>query len=355
MQFYIKAHPIGSLPIPVMEIKQIAKRFSTSEIIAIEGISGGYINQSYLVTTGQNERFVLQKINSSVFKNPKGVIDNLIKINHGLTSANYPFEVAKLKPTLSNELFIREKSELWRAMEYIDNSQSLLVCPNAETAALTGIAYGQFIKCLKGINPDQIEIVLPDFRNPIHHFKAFENAVEADLVNRVKDVEILISQASFYQNIIDEYQKTIKELPLRLVHNDTKISNLLFNEDLSEVKAVIDLDTVMPGYLIDDYGDMVRSVCNPAAEDEKDLSKVVFNFDYYKILKQAYVETLNGFITPKEITALNIGAKSIIYTQFIRFLSDYLNGDTYYSIAYKDENLNRAKVQLKLLQQSFAL
>jgi len=334
-----------------MEIKQIAAKFSVSEITDISIITGGHINQSYLVANEQNEHFVLQKINTTVFQNPVDIIDNLIKINRLLDSSDYPYRIAGLRPTIKKESYYQDKAGCWRSMDYIDNTKNLKVCPNAKIAASTGKAFGLFAKYLRELPTKEIKIVIPDFRNPEHYFRKLEKAIEVNYNNRVKDAEELISNAFSNCNIIDKYKVAIKEHPIRLVHNDTKISNLLFNKDLSEVKAIIDFDTVMPGYLINDFGDMVRSVCNPAAEDEADLSKVVYNADYYKNLHKSYLFALMGTITPEEKAALNVGAKSVIYTQFIRFLSDYLVGDKYYRIEFKNQNLNRAKVQLHLLLQ----
>jgi thiamine kinase-like enzyme len=334
-----------------MEVKQIAEYFSTADTIAIESITAGHINQSYLVTAGQNKRFVLQKINQNVFKNPKGVIDNLIKINDQLNVSDYPYQVAKLRYTKNNKPFFFNNTGFWRAVEYIENTTNLLVCPSAEIAFRSAKAYGHFARSLSGLNQNEIQVVIPDFHDPQKRYEELESAIKVNDNNRVIEAGELIAQARKYKHIISEYKHAIKDLPIRLVHNDTKISNLLFNNNLSEVKAVIDLDTVMPGYLINDFGDMVRSFCNPAAEDEADLNKVIFNVDNYNSLSEGYLSVLNDFITPEEKAALNIGVKAIIYTQFIRFLSDYLNRDIYYAIDYENQNLARAKVQLHLLKQ----
>lgn len=334
-----------------MDIKQIANLFSNAEINSVVKIEAGHINTSYLVSDTRNEKFILQRINQNVFKNPVWVIDNLVKINDHLIGSDYPYRVAKLLYTHSNESFFIDKSGLWRAIEYIERSKTILICTNAETAFIAAKAYGHFVGSLSELNQKKMEIVIPDFHNPQKRYDELESAIKINFNNRVEEVDNLISQARQYKHIIAEHKKATTDLPIRLVHNDTKISNLLFNEDLTDVMAIIDLDTVMPGYIINDFGDMVRSICNPAAEDETNLNKVSFNNGFYKRLLQGYLSALKGSITSEEKEALPIGIKSIIYTQFIRFLSDYLNGDNYYNIAYDDQNLNRARVQLHLLEQ----
>lgn len=334
-----------------MEVKKVASLFSEVEIKATEVIVAGHINNSYLVSTFGNDKYILQKINQNVFKNPGGVIANLIKINDYLIALDYPYQVAKLLYTKKEEPYFIEKTNFWRAIEYIENSRNILVCPNRETAFYTGKAYGHFIKSLSGFEQRKIEIVIPDFHDPQKRYTELELSIKTNFDNRVIEAGELIEKAIKYKDIISEYKQVTKDLPIRMVHNDTKLSNLLFNIDLSEVKAIIDLDTVMPGYLINDFGDMVRSICNPAEEDEMDLKKVVFNVDYYIALRNGFLNGLCEIISKEEESALTIGIKAVIYTQFIRFLSDYLNGDNYYSLTYQDQNLKRARVQSHLLIQ----
>ena len=334
-----------------MEIKQIANEFFKDEIISVVKIEAGHINSSYLVMNSSDEKFILQKINQNVFKNPARVIDNLIKINDHLIASDYPYRVAKLCYTKNKKPFYNDESGFWRAVEYINNSTTLFVCPNIEIAFKSGKAYGLFLKSLSGLDQEEIKVVIPDFHDPQKRYDELESAIKTNFNNRVDEAGNLITHARQYKHIIREYNQVITDTPIRLVHNDTKISNLLHKEDLSEVKAIIDLDTVMPGYLINDFGDMVRSICNPAAEDEADLSKVIFNVECYIELRNGYLYALNEIITPKEKEALSTGVKTIIYTQFIRFLTDYLNGDTYYNLDYEDQNLIRSKVQFHLLKQ----
>ena len=351
MRIHFKIDPIRNLSLSAMEIKQIANEFSDAEITSTVKIDTGHINNSFLVTTASNDNFILQKINQNVFKIPAWVIDNLIRINKHLIASDYPYKVAKLRYTINNKPFYYDKTGFWRAVEYIEDTNNLLVCPNAEIAFKSGNAYGHFVRSLSGLNLKEIKDVIPNFHNPQKRYDELESAIKTNYNNRVVEAGELIAQAKQYKSIIDKYEFATRNLPIRLVHNDTKISNLLFNKDLSTVKAIIDLDTVMPGYLINDFGDMVRSFCNPVAEDEADLSKVNFNIEFYKSLMEGFLSALKDFITPEEKAALTIGVETIIYTQFIRFLSDYLNGDIYYRSDYKEQNLNRAKVQLHLLRQ----
>ena len=335
-----------------MEIKQIASVFSEAEIASVVKIDTGHINSSFLITNVRNEKFVLQEINQNIFKNPEWVIDNLIRINDHLSASVYPYRIAKLRYTKNNKPSYYDKSDFWRAIEYIEDTTNLLVCPNAEMAFKSAETYGLFVKYLCGLNPKEIKETIPNFRDPQKRYNELESAIKVNYHNRADAAGELITQAKKHKPIIIEYENAIVNLPIRLVHNDTKISNLLFNKDLSKVKAIIDLDTVMPGYVINDFGDLVRSICNPAAEDEADLSKVIFNVDYYNSLLKGFLSALNQTITAEEKAGLVTGAKTIIYTQFIRFLSDYLNGDIYYKSDYKEQNLHRAKVQLHLLKQA---
>jgi len=334
-----------------MEIKEIAKEFSISEITEVSIIKGGHINQSFLVTNKKNGKFVLQKINTSIFKNPVDIIENLIKVNQHLKTTKYPYQIADLRLTINGDSYFTNDYGFWRATEYIKNSKAIQICTNNKTAVNTGKAYGDFVKFLNELKLNDIKTILPNFRKPELWFIELEKAININYKSRVENTHELISKARYFKTIIGEYNSVIKNHTKRILHNDTKVGNLLFNSDETTVNAVIDLDTVMPGYLINDFGDMVRSVCNSAVEDESDLTNVIFNLDYYNVLKDSYIDSLNGIITNEEISSFQIGIKTILYTQFLRFLSDYLSGDEYYQIEYSEQNLNRAKVQMELLEQ----
>jgi len=332
----------------VKSVIDIASRFTEDKVLKFEKLGGGYINQTYLIHT-ESGAFILQEINTHVFHDAEGLVQNLAKIRDHLLTSGYPYKPVVIKRTNDRKLLYQNETEYWRALEYIDNCLSVEKAENLEIVEAAGSAFGELAKATMTMNPGDLIETIPDFHNPEKRFQDLLKAIDSARANKKKVANSLIENALALAMIVEKYKNIVTNLPLRIAHNDAKISNILFDDSLSKVIAIIDLDTMMGGYLMNDFGDMARSMCNPADEDSNDLNSVYFDDLKFQFLTKGYLGVLRDEITDQELNSLIIGIKTIIYNQFIRFLTDFLSGDIYYRIAYPEHNLNRARVQMKLL------
>ena len=326
---------------------EIAKKFGYEG--RIQTIGDGHINNTYLVIPLEGHKLILQKINRQVFRKPEELMANLVKILDHLARNKYPYKPLRIIHTTSGDPYWSDPSGFWRAFEYIDDCSTLTHTNNTRIAWMTAEAYSVFINTLAGLSPSVIRKTIPDFNNPGKRFEEFIDSVNEAVTDRADYAGSLIEQAMDFSDITRQYAEITADLPLRVTHNDTKLSNILFGKKLDRVVAIVDFDTIMPGYVMNDFGDLARSICNTGREDEADISKVSFSTSLFKAISEGYVRTLKDTLTPKENENLLFGVRIMIYIQFIRFLSDYLIGDRYYRIAYPEQNLNRANVHLKLL------
>ncbi len=314
----------------------------------------GHINHTYKVS-GQR-CFILQKINTAIFKNPEGLMKNIEVIGKHLKRSDYPYEVLNIIKTKSDQLFFRDTNgACWRVFDFIKDSYSIDQVEYKEQAYQGGQVFGTLLSCLADLDVSKIVETIPNFHNWRLRWKAFEVAIENDLAQKSASISDFIQQVKSYEQWLKITLKTIAadQLPIRITHNDTKINNILFDQKTRMVKAVIDWDTIMPSTLISDYGDMVRTFANSSNEEEKDISKVNFNFEKFTRLTDGFLSKIKRNITQQEQKNLVNGALIITYIQTIRFLTDYLNGNTYYQTNYATQNLVRAKNQMHFFEQLF--
>jgi len=329
----------------IEEIHDIAHRYTNSPC-DINQISGGHINQTYHVSSS-TEEFILQLINEKVFEDTQLLNRNIKRISQQLKSCDYPYEPIEILDTLTGESHILANNLCWRALKYIPNGIVFEKTKDMQLIEKTARAFGEFSMCFIDVDPSLIGVTIKRFHDPEMRFQQFMKAIDSATKNILNTSKSCIEHGLALSSISSEYQILIKDLPKRVTHNDAKIGNVLFDQ-LGNIKAIIDFDTVMPGYLMHDFGDMARSMCNSVEEDEN-LPNVNFSVQIFHSLAKGYLSVLEPVMTDQEILSLIPGIKTVIYTQFIRFLTDYLNGNTYYTIDYPEHNLNRAKVQLKLL------
>ncbi len=327
-------------------------------IVSIAAYGNGHINDTFLVETivdGCIKRFILQKVNSNVFKKPEQVINNIEKVTGYLkTRADSERAVLSLIPTKDgNTYFKDENGNVWRMYNYIENSICLDVVENEQDFYECAFAFGKFQRDLRHFPAETLYETIPNFHNTPVRFGAFLSAVAADKCGRVKSVKreirFITERQDFYSALIDAEAKG--DLPLRVTHNDTKSNNVMLDYKTRKALCVIDLDTVMPGYSVTDFGDAIRFGASTAAEDEKDLDKVHFSIDLFKAYTKGYMAGCDGKLKDTEIMLLPEGAKMMTIECGMRFLTDYLNGDTYFKINYPDHNLVRARTQLKLVSE----
>lgn len=339
------------------KIALIIRQFLPNAVLEkVDSLTGGVIHQTYKVSIRQSGGvldFVLQGMNTDVFTNPVEVMNNTVLVQDFLIEKGYPLQLSIPLPTLDSKmLFEDEEGTHWRFFKFIKDTESFEKPENQDQLFEAGKAYGTFATYLKDFDANSLAITIPDFHHLPFRFQAFKKILNISSSERKQNAEIEVSKTiQFY----DRFQYlNFSSLPVRAVHNDCKLSNVLFDKSTKKCKAVIDLDTVMPGYIVTDFGDMVRTMCNTAREDEPDLEKVAFDLESFQLLKRGFLETTKDWLSIAEKENLVNGAIYIILEQAIRFLADYLDNDRYYKIKYPEHNFDRARNQLKLLESMIA-
>ena len=342
------------------QLKFVFKQFEhPGEFQSYEELASGHINDTYLIATTEKTFFVLQRINEGVFKDVPGLIANKVNVSkHLQQKLNYLPESELKRRVLSFVNTIEGKyyyydtdGNYWNMMIYIGDSLTFETVNNEKIAYEGGKLFGEFLNLTSDFDATKLTEVIPNFHNMKFRYSQFDDALKNASFQRVekakcyiKLVEDLKGEMHILQNL-----KDAGEIKLRVTHNDTKISNALFDLD-GKGLCVIDTDTVMPGIVHYDFGDAIRTICNTAAEDEKNLDLVNFNLAYYKAYVKGFLEKMNGSLSIIEIKHLPLGAKTTIFIMGLRFLTDFLNGDIYYKTEYPEHNLDRAKNQFKLIE-----
>ena len=339
-------------------LKNIVFQFiSPDDNVEIKPLGKGHINDSYKVGSKGNE-YVLQRINHHIFKNVPELQDNIFRVtNHireklearGVTEIER--KVLTLIPTHVGALYFKEDSgDYWRLMDYIKESKSYDEI-NPELAYRAGMAFGEFQKMLADLPGDPLFETIPNFHNMEARLETFRASVKANKAGRLKEVAGLVKEIEDRAEEMCSPERMYREgiLPKRTNHCDTKVNNILFDEN-DQVLCVVDLDTVMPGYVLSDFGDFIRTGANTGAEDDRNLENVTVDLAIFEGYARGYLKNAASFLTDVEIGYLAFGAKLLTYMQMVRFFTDYIDGDTYYKIAYPDHNLVRTKAQFKLLQ-----
>ena len=342
----------------INKLKEIVFQFiGTMDNVEIKPLGKGHINDSYKVVAGDKE-YVLQKINHAIFKNVPELQNNIQRVTTHIRgklqekgTTEIERKVLTLVPTKEGELYYKDiQGDYWRLMDFIKESKSYdEISP--ELAYRAGLAFGDFQKTLADLPGGPLFETIPDFHNMEFRLQQFRDAVSQDTAGRKAEVSGLIEEIEKRADEMCKPEQLHREgkLPKRTNHCDTKVNNILFDNN-DEVLCVVDLDTVMPGYVLSDFGDFIRTGANTGAEDDKNLDNVSVDLDIFEAYTKGYLENAASFLTDTEINNLAFGAKLLTYMQTVRFLTDYINGDTYYKTAYDGHNLVRTKAQFKLLQ-----
>ncbi|MVZ66930.1 phosphotransferase [Sphingobacterium sp. DK4209] len=340
-----------------------AEKFNIKgNIISSVPFGSGHINDTFKIITDSDttEQYLLQRINHHVFRNVDGLMANIEKVcNHLKKKLAHLGDKEVLKrtmtliPTLDGKHYYEDNNgDFWRIFILIPDTRSYDILETTDQAFSGGLAFGQFQKQLSDLDPTTIVEVLPNFHNIEFRMNNLREAIAKDAASRVAEVQDLLD----YIFEREGKMRTVLELgranrlPLRITHNDTKFNNVLLDAN-DQVQCVIDLDTVMPGYVAYDFGDAIRTIINSAAEDEADVSKIVLNIPLFAAFTAGYLSEAKEFLTKTEAESLIHGVHLLPYMQAVRFLTDYIDGDTYYKIAYPEHNLVRTKAQLKLVQE----
>ena len=337
------------------EYKHIAERFSIiGQVQEICPYGEGHINVTYLVTTDK-KRYIMQKMNTNVFPNSVQLMKNICAVTEYLRAQGV--ETLNVVPTKEGESFLQADAN-WRVYDFIEDTVTYQTAPSGKVFANSGKAFGQFQNYLSGFDASVLYDIIPNFHDTPKRFRDFKAALEADKLGRAKDckseIDFILSHEATYATAMEGLSNGT--LPLRVTHNDTKLNNILMDAKTDEARAVIDLDTVMPGSMIFDFGDSIRFGASTAAEDEKDLDKVHFSLELFRAYAEGYCSAVKDSITPREKELLPYGAYLMTIECGMRFLTDYLAGDTYFATKYEGHNLVRTRTQLKLageMEQAF--
>ena len=326
--------------------------FNDCTVIDIERYGNGHINNTYLVSTNIG-KFIIQQVNSKVF-NIKNLVNNyeyLIKSasKFGVSGKLFPKNVTG---SFNSTHYIDNDGTAWRLNEYIDNSLAYAIPPNIEITEKAGKAMGKFQLFLSKLDANKFKDTIPGFHNPLRRLGEFEETIKITNKTLSESAKAEIKTALNNKDIAIKMSDLIKsnKLPIRITHNDTKLDNILFDQQNNHV-YVIDLDTVMNGSILFDFGDMVRTITSVCKEDEKDLTKISFSLDHFEALSRGYLNEIKSIITQAEKDNILTGALCIIYVQGLRFLTDYLYGNKYYKTSYPTHNLIRSRTQFKLLEE----
>ncbi len=331
------------------------------EVSAIAPYGNGHINDTFLVTcqsAGAPVRYILQNINRRVFRNPETVMRNIERVTAHLgaqtmSEPDRERRALRLVPAQDGRNWhVDAAGETWRAYPHIENAHSCDAASSADEAFQAARAFGRFQHQLASLPPPRLHETIPHFHDTPKRFAALEQAVAqaiaADGKGRAAlagpEIEFARSRQSIASVLLSA------GLPGRITHNDTKFNNVLLDDTTGEAVCVIDLDTVMPGLALYDFGDMVRTTTSPAREDEQDLSKVTMQFPLFEALVRGYLQSAGGFLTPAEKRLLAFSGKLITFETGIRFLTDYLAGDTYFKVHREGHNLDRCRTQFKLVE-----
>lgn len=318
----------------------------------------GHINDTFLVVSdeknGSEHKYVLQSVNNNVFKKPEQVMENIEKVTEYLKDVvSNPREVLNLVPTYNNSTYYLDKDGMcWRMYDFVADSICIERPDDMNDFYQCAVAFGKFQRYLTDFPADTLYETIPDFHNTPKRFNDFLNAVKLDKCGRVdgvrEEIKFLIERENFYSVLLDAQRDGI--LPLRVSHNDTKSNNVMLDSSTHNALCVIDLDTIMPGFSVTDFGDAIRFGANSADEDEKDLTKVSLDREMFKIYTKGFLEGCGGQLPDEEIMLLPEGAKMMTIECGMRFLTDYLEGDTYFKTSYPEHNLVRCRTQLKLVK-----
>lgn len=334
-------------------ILEIAARFILPGSIAHCGeITTGLINSTYVLTCGSDpssSRYILQSVNSTVFPEPEKVMENILTVTDHLGAKDPDAEQLRLIPTREGRCWLTLPDHtVWRCFPFLEDTESFTKITSPDLAYRAAAAFGSFQAKLSGLAPSRLHETIPDFHNTPVYFTKLQAAAAKDPLKRLagclEDYQFIISQKDLTTLLIGA------GLPARITHNDTKISNILFPSDSQKPPVVIDLDTVMPGLALFDYGDLVRSAAAAADEDEKDPEKIHLDPTLTAALEEGYLSTASAFLTPQEKALLPASVKVITLELAIRFLTDHLLGDLYFRTGHPGHNLARARNQLALLR-----
>ncbi len=333
-----------------MDAKKATKLFALEgEVLSVEPYGEGHINHTYLVVTSK-KRYILQEMNTKIFPDSNGLMKNICGVTEHLRKRG--IETLEVIPTVDGKPYYKGEA-CFRVYAFIENTVTYQTVTDEKVFRNSGKAFGEFQNYLAEFDASVLTEVIPHFHDTPKRFRDFLTVLEKDEFDRAKEcqeeIHFLLARKDTYARITEGLADG--SIPLRVTHNDTKLNNILMDEKTNEARAVIDLDTIMPGSMMYDFGDSIRFGASTAAEDEKDLGKVHFSISLFKAYAEGFCGAMKESITAREAELLPYGAYLMTIECGMRFLTDYLSGDTYFATKYAEHNLVRCRTQLKLAKE----
>lgn len=343
-------------------LRGLARRFRIpGDIAGVAPYGSGHINDTYCVAANQAGaavRYILQRINTAIFKDPASLMDNIGRVTAHLAArlARQGFPDASrraltLVPTVEGAAWLPDDDDAWRVYLFIEGARTVDQIETPAQAEAAARAFGGFQRRLADLPAPRLADTIPDFHHTRRRFDTLRAAIEADAHDRAASVRAEIDFALAREPVVDVLLRAQASgaIPERVTHNDTKLNNVMLDDATGDGICVIDLDTVMPGLALYDFGDMCRTATRPTPEDERDLSKVAMMPEMFRALARGYLASAGGFLVPAEIDRLAFSARLITFEIGIRFLADYLQGDIYFKTRRPGQNVDRCRVQFAMV------
>jgi hypothetical protein len=339
----------------VSPLIKVLSAFGIEPVSAPSTFGSGHINNTYFIEGVAEKKYVLQKINIQVFNKPWAIARNIKRASEYLAEHHPTYHFITPLSTLEGSELFEKNNEYWRLTPFVPNSISI---DQATTPAQTYEAARQFgllARNLDGLDMGPFEATIPGFHNLTGRYRQFREALNGAERGRKDNSQELIDAFLLKNDIVEKYENLLQnpDFPNRLMHHDTKINNVLLDTTTQRGICVCDLDTLMPGKVISDIGDMIRTGVSPVSEESTEFELVEVRLGYYKALIEGYLSEMKHVLTPTEKENIIFSGPFLVYMQGLRFLTDYLNGDVYYPIKYPEHNLNRARNQMVLLDDLY--
>ena len=331
----------------LIDINKIVKQFIPNEdVIAFSTNDKGLINQTFVVSVGKinTKQFILQSINTAIFPLYKKGLENIILVKKELLKTNFVYSF----PTPIQDKYICIDDVVWRMFPFIEGSVCYKKIKDKEQAFEAAKCLGNFYTSLTNFDAEQLHITLPDFHNAAFRFKELQEAIKTASTKRLKKAKDIITAINKEQHVLRKFDKLNADLPKRAVHFDAKISNFLFDKKTGKAKGIIDLDTLMPGTVLSDIGDMIRTYSNVAGEESQAIALVQGDTEIIEHIIDGFLSVSGNMLSAAEKDNLEFSGKALAIIQCIRFLTDYLNNDNYYKVSYSNQNWVRSQNQWAL-------
>ncbi len=342
------------------KILSVCRQFNIEgNLVSTKVFTDGHINSTYcaeFTKDGKSEKYLVQNINTHIFKDPALLMNNVVGVSKFLAQkviengGDSKREALNFLQANNGLYYLLEEGNCWRIYEFVDHAYTYNLIDNKDTYESAGRSFGKFLCLLSEYPSESLGEIIPDFHNTPKRIDALEAVCEKDPVGRLADVKAELDYAFSKKEQAAKAVKLLEsgEIPLRVTHNDTKINNILFDEETKEGLCIIDLDTIMPGLSLYDFGDAIRSGASTALEDEKDLSKVSVSLELFESYTKGYLSSCAQSLTKTEVENLAYSAWLLTFECGVRFLTDYIDGDNYFKTAYPEHNLVRAKNQFTM-------